>query len=477
MDDHELRQLRIECVNELKSFVSFFNIGGVDHTHGGFCCGLSHAGKRLTDQKFVWFNGRGVWTYARLHRSGLLAHEPAPPHADAHSDGMQGYLLQVAERAAAFAIEHGRDSSGAWIVELSGDGQRVYAPAEPGYIPTTGYGSAFVAEGLAEYALAKHDAAAFALAVELLRAFVTMMDDPSRRGDVSAAWTAYPGMRGLGHHMIALNLTRQLLLITDAAESDASVAALVEATQRVAPLASELRALSDRMVDCILHKFMHPEFGLVCELLAHDYSRPDDANEDLCYIGHSIETLWMVMAEAERRADEALYARAARLFHRHVEVAFDSVCGGYFRALRLRSHAYFLDGDCKVKWAQDEVLVGCAMILCHKPAPPPYSDGAGEWAPALDGAELQRWAAATIRRLRAYLDAHFKLPAWPGSWKVGGDRFVKPDPDPGTAVSGYNMGCTSLPNRVEHYHHPRMLLSLVASADRALAASTRGLRW
>ena len=47
----------------------------------------------------------------------------------------------------------------------------------------------------------------------------------------------------------------------------------------------------------------------------------------------------------------------------------------------------------------------------------------------------------------------------------------------GGAVSGYNMGCTSLPNRVEHYHHPRMLLSLVASADRALAASTRGLRW
>ena len=46
MDDHELRQLRIECVNELKSFVSFFNLGGVDHTHGGFCCGLSHAGKR-----------------------------------------------------------------------------------------------------------------------------------------------------------------------------------------------------------------------------------------------------------------------------------------------------------------------------------------------------------------------------------------------------------------------------------------------
>ena len=69
MDDHELRQLRVECVNELKSFVSFFNIGGVDHTHGGFCCGLSHAGKRLTDQKFVWFNGRGLPPLRRRRRS------------------------------------------------------------------------------------------------------------------------------------------------------------------------------------------------------------------------------------------------------------------------------------------------------------------------------------------------------------------------------------------------------------------------
>ena len=54
------------------------------------------------------------------------------------------------------------------------------------------------------------------------------------------------------------------------------------------------------MVDCILNKFMHPE-GLVCEILAHDYSRPDDDNEDLCYIGHSIETLWMVIAACRRR--------------------------------------------------------------------------------------------------------------------------------------------------------------------------------
>ena len=29
----------------------------------------------------------------------------------------------------------------------------------------------------------------------------------------------------------------------------------------------------------------------------------------------------------------------------------------------------------------------------------------------------------------------------------------------------YNMGCTSLPNRVEHYHHPRMLMNAIRLCD------------
>ena len=86
------------------------------------------------------------------------------------------------------------------------------------------------------------------------------------------------------------------------------------------------------------------------------------------------------------------------------------------------------------------------MLLSHAP----------RLSSADEARELQAWAAATFRRVRAYLDEHFRLKEWPGSWKVGGDRMVKPDPD-AEGVSGYNMGCKSLPNRVEHYHTPRML--------------------
>ena len=98
----------------------------------------------------------------------------------------------------------------------------------------------------------------------------------------------------------------------------------------------------------------------------------------------------------------------------------------------------------------DEVCVGCLMIIAHPPrttAPEPPTSAAAAEEPA--GA----WAARTLRRTRAYAEDALRL-SWRGSWKVGGDRYAKPDPDE-RGVSGYNMGCASLPNRVEHCENAR----------------------
>ena len=51
------------------------------------------------------------------------------------------------------------------------------------------------------------------------------------------------------------------------------------------------------------------------------HAQADDANEDFAYVGHGIEVAWMLMAEAKRREDTALYSRAADLFKRSVQVA------------------------------------------------------------------------------------------------------------------------------------------------------------
>ena len=73
-----------------------------------------------------------------------------------------------------------------------------------------------------------------------------------------------------------------------------------------------LEALSDRVVDAIVNKYWNPEYRLMNEVLAHDYTRPDDTNESFIYLGHAIETLWILLPEALRRGDRALFEADCR---------------------------------------------------------------------------------------------------------------------------------------------------------------------
>ena len=496
MERSALIKLKADLYTDLRDFVSFFDTGGVDHEHGSFCCGLSHTGARLSGLKFVWFNGRGIWVYSRLHNTGLLRAESAPRGGSTMDD----YLLGVARGAVKFVLANGRDADGAWVVETDASGG-VLKPAEPNYIPTSGYGSAFIAEGLGEYALATGDASALELALDILRSFITMMDDPNRPGDRGPWPCCYPGMRLLGHHMICLNLARGLWDAVSELRRRGLPSPCLDGNAAEATLA-ELDLILNRMIDAILGPFVHPKYGLLTETLDHEYARPADANEDLCYLGHAIETMWMLMAEAERREDEGLYARAAALFRRHVDSAWDPLCGGLFRGVYMREWHYLIDADAKVKWEHDEVIVGCLMLLAHPPVGADGDGGDGDGgdgdggaksgdgdggaksadgdggakvgdggaAEQADGGEsMVSWAGRCLRRVLEYNERAFSLRSLrPGSWKVGGDRFAKPEPN-AEGISGYNMGCASLPNRVEHYHLPRMLMSGIRLCDEAIA--------
>ena len=122
----ELRALRAQFVDELHAFIDFFDIGGVDHKHGGFLCGLAHDGRRLSSLKFIWFNGRGVTTYARAHVMGYLDDLPPPPGNHGGHATMRDYLLDVALRGLKFALERGQDKcTGGWVVEMSEDGRAI----------------------------------------------------------------------------------------------------------------------------------------------------------------------------------------------------------------------------------------------------------------------------------------------------------------------------------------------------------------
>jgi mannose/cellobiose epimerase-like protein (N-acyl-D-glucosamine 2-epimerase family) len=191
-----------------------------------------------------------------------------------------------------------------------------------------------------------------------------------------------------------------------------------------------LRALADEIVDGITTKFWNERYGLLNEVLACDLSRPDDDNEDFSYLGHAIETLWMTMVEALRRGDRSLFDLCAERFRRHVEVAWDDVYGGLFRALKVGTHTYVLD---KVLWLQEEGLIGCLLLMEHTDDP---------------------WAWAWFERLFEWVELRCRLdPHGYPLYQTSGDRLMTFQPHV---------------QRKENYHHPRCVMRCLLGLERML---------
>ena len=186
---------------------------------------------------------------------------------------------------------------------------------------------------------------------------------------------------------------------------------------------AELEALAGRCVDAIMNHHLNPEYDLVNEVLNHDLSRPDNEFSNFSYLGHGIETLWMVMAEAIRKKDAELFEKTSNAFKRHVTVATDDVYGGYFRSLDdVSKHTWKVD---KVLWLHEEILIGCLMLIEHT----------GDV-----------WAQQCFERTFDFVREKFINPDY-AFWIPGGDR----------RLIDHQTG------RAEHYHHPRhLMLNLMA---------------
>jgi hypothetical protein len=68
--------------------------------------------------------------------------------------------------------------------------------------------------------------------------------------------------------------------------------------------------------------------GCVCSAERHDYGRLPGADAHML-VGHSVESLWIVMAEALRIKDPALFDTATSRIRRLLEMLWDYVFGGW----------------------------------------------------------------------------------------------------------------------------------------------------
>ncbi|MDP2984658.1 MAG: AGE family epimerase/isomerase [Candidatus Latescibacter sp.] len=377
-------------------FLPFMDKYVIDHELGGFMCTVDRDGAQISSEKSAWYEGRGIWTYSYLYNKV----DPNPKY------------LEAARKSVEFVMKIMPSGDNPWPRAFKKDGTPLSGKPDI-------YGDLFIANGLQEFSKSKGNEKYWDMAKEIL--FRRMKDFDSPDYDYVVTYAVPQGAPPpltapsvLGHWMVIIDLTTQMLEM----KSDPQV-----------------EALASRAVDAIMNKHFNPDFALQNEVLNHDMSRNKEYAQ-FSYTGHAIETFWMVLHEAVRRKDKALFDLTAERLRRHIEVAWDNVYGGAFRALYdVDKNIWALD---KVTWLQEEILIGTLLLCEHTGA---------QWAKDWFG-KAYKYALEKLT-LKQY---GFPL------WVVGGDRKV-------TFVRKTS--------RCEHFHHPRHLMKNILALDAMIKRNGR----
>ena len=389
ISDLNLEQLRKTYKEALfNRFIPNMDSLVVDHELGGFMCSVNILTRKLTStNKRAWYEGRGMWTYSFLYNN--LEKNPR--------------YLEIARKSKDFILKLLPADDRFYVSGFSKEGKPL--SDSEGDI----YGNLFVAEGLAEYSKASGERQYFDLAKKIILKAVARYD----RADFTYRYkgeTNVNGPRILGHWMILLSVTTQML--------------------RQAAQDAEIKALADRCVDAIMKHHINPEYGLLNEAIAHDFSPlADSVATQVGDIGHGCETLAFVMNYAVLRKNAALFREASEAFKRHVTVAKDTVYGGHFHLLNnVNTNDWVLN---KVRWLQEEIMIGALILIEHT----------GD-----------QWALNCFAETEAYVREKFVRPEY--AFIIdGGDRKVLQHSQ----------------TRAEHYHHPRQLMVSILAIDRMIA--------
>ena len=314
-----LEQLRDDYRDRLfNQYLPFWEKGGYDKQYGGFMCELNDDGSVQSDEKDIWYQGRGVWVYSFLY----------------NNFGKDRRWLQMAKKTRDFMVKYMYAGNGRWTQSVHRDGSAMIAKTSQGS-PDDTSGAMFASAGLIQYYKAVGNPEDLELAKTSILVSDKRYDEPNYNGK---------GLRTQGSSFVMVwPLTALLSFHKD----------------------SRLEKLIAKHVDNIMNKHWNPEYRITNEQLQHDFSRlPDE--ETHMIPGHSVEALWMVTFEALRTKNKPLFDRAKNRFHRYLQMSWDYIFGGLaddFYVFAGENHLEGPDFQIKSMWPLTEVLLGCMTIL------------------------------------------------------------------------------------------------------------------
>ena len=305
----------------LDDVVPFWLRHGRDERFGGIGNVIDDAGHPLGHDKFLWSQGRALWTFSALF----------------HRVDRDPKWLDFAHHVYRYIASHGRDDRGRWMYRLDAEGHVLDRDTS---IAVDG----FVMNGLGEYFASTGDTAALDLALATQANVAERLARPGSYG--LAPYEIPAGLKNLGVAMLFSFFFFELGEIAgrpDIARQGVSIA------------------------DEILRDFHVRDRDALLEFVSLDGRFVDTPAGRTCVPGHAIEALWMLMSIAERTGDAARIAAAVRLVRRHLEIAWDPEHGGLRLAVDIdgREPVFWKRHDCKPWWVQVEALVATAYAHVH----------------------------------------------------------------------------------------------------------------
>jgi N-acylglucosamine 2-epimerase len=305
----------------LGDVIPFWLRHGLDHDHGGYLTALDRDGTVIDDDKSIWFQGRGAWTFSTLFNTV----ERKPEWLDAARSGIE------------FLRRHAAAPDGKLYFTVTRDGRPLRMRR---YV----YSESFAAMASAAYARASGEERAAAEAIRHFDAYLDHSFTPGRTPPKIEPSTR--PMKGVGPLMFCLATAQELR----------------EHLGDVVVRGRSCTEWIDRSIAEIERDFLKPEHRALMEVVAPDGSIVDHFDGRQLNPGHAIECAWFVMHEGRLQGEPRLIRLGLTILDWMWERGWDEEFGGlyYFRDLRgLPVQDYW--HDMKFWWPHCEAVIATLL--------------------------------------------------------------------------------------------------------------------
>ncbi|MCQ2796344.1 MAG: AGE family epimerase/isomerase [Bacilli bacterium] len=321
----DIKKLKTFYHHELMDTIDFWLKSDlIDKQYGGFITSVDQKGKKYNDDKSVWFQGRTLWSFAKL----------------CNTYGVNKEWENAAHSGAKFIQKKCIDKDGRMFFVVTRDGKplrkrRYY------------FSESFLVVGFAEYYLLTKNPHNLELAEKYFDLMYQIYKKPE-----SDPFKITPKENSRVRNI----------------HSNANPMVLVSAAQTLRRI-SKRKTYYDRIIKDIVNDMITLHYkksnNCVLENVLINGEIIDNPTGRTINPGHCIENSWFLMNYANKTKDKALLKKALNIFNWSFEIGWDKEYGGiyYFRDLYNRPCEQ-LEFDMKLWWVHCEALI--ASLAAYK---------------------------------------------------------------------------------------------------------------